>query len=301
MKKILLILNPTSGKLTSRTALFDITQIFCEAGWLVTTRITLAAGQAAEISFEAEKSGEYDLIVCCGGDGTLNEVINGVIRSGGSTPIGYIPAGSTNDFASSMKIPTDLLLAAKNITECNHTVEIDAGNFNNDRIFTYIASFGAFTSTSYSVPQNIKNTMGHFAYVLAGIKDVTAIKPYPVTVQANGETYSGEYIFGAVCNSFSVGGIIKLDTETVSLNDGKFEVLLVKQPKNAVQLQKILWGLINNNFTDKEVFDLFKASKIELSLPDSVDWSLDGEHEKGAEKVVIENLPSAVKLWYATT
>ena len=298
MKKLLLILNPRAGKMESKSALFDIISIFCKYGWLVTTHITAASGEATQVSGEAAKSGEYNIIVCCGGDGTLNEVINGVVMSGTQIPIGYIPAGSTNDFASSTKIPTDLLKAATAIARCEKVTGLDAGLFNGEHFFSYIASFGAFTATSYSVPQSMKNTLGHFAYVVAGIKDFLAIKPYKVGVRTNDETFEGEYIFGAVSNSFSVGGIIKLKNQTVSLNDGVFEVLFIKQPKNPIHIQKILWGLLNTDFSDTEVFKFIKTSKILLHMPENVAWTLDGEFAKGSENVVIETLPSAIKLWY---
>ena len=296
MKKMLLVINPRSGKMAVKGHLLELLQIFRENDWLTTVLITKAKGEASEITYNAEKSGEYDAIVCCGGDGTLSEVINGVVRSGGETPVGYIPAGSTNDFAISTKIPTDLYEAARYIGKGEKTVSLDAGKFNKDRVFNYIASFGAFTATSYNVPQNIKNSLGHFAYLLAGIKDIASVKPYKVSVTTEEKTCEGDYIFGAVCNSFSVGGIIKLTNKDISLNDGKFEVLLVKMPKNPVEVNKILWGFINMDFSDEDVFEFFKAEKVEFTMPEGVDWSLDGEFEKGSEDVLIENINSAFKL-----
>ncbi len=298
MKKLLLIINPCAGKMNVKSELFGITQSFCEAGWLVTTKITVSRGEATDISREASGNEEYDLIVCCGGDGTLNEVINGLLQSGKSTPVGYIPAGSTNDFASSMKIPTDLVKAAKSIAGAEKSIHLDVGRFNADRVFTYIASFGAFTATSYNVPQNLKNAMGHFAYVLGGIMDLGSIKPYHVELHSDGGDCVGDYVFGAISNSSSVGKIIKLNNEQVSLNDGKFEVLMVKNPTNPALLQKVLWGLLNRNFSDKEVFEFFQASEIKMSLPETVNWTLDGEFEKGSGEVVIENLHSAITLRY---
>ena len=237
-------------------------------------------------------------MVCCGGDGTLNEVINGILLSGKTLPVGYLPAGSTNDFANSMKMPTDLIRGAAGICKTEEPVELDVGRFNGKRFFTYIASFGAFTSTSYTVPQSIKNSLGHFAYVLAGIKDVTSIKPYSVSGFTKDRTFEGDYIFGAVSNSFSVGGVIKLDRTVVNLSDGQFEVLFVKQPKNPAQLNKILWGLINTDFSDGEVFEFFKTDKITLKMPSDANWTLDGEFEGGQSTVEIENIPSAIHLWY---
>ncbi|MDP4118943.1 MAG: diacylglycerol kinase family lipid kinase [Bacillota bacterium] len=298
MKKLLLIINPRAGKMTMRSSLFDIIQIFCENNWLVTTQITSGRGDATVMAMEAETEKGYNLIVCCGGDGTLNEVVNGIVQGGGTLPVGYIPAGSTNDFADSMGISTDLIQAAYSITKCRSPIKLDLGLFNNSRVFTYIASFGAFTATSYTVPQNMKNAMGHFAYVLGGIMDVTTIKPYHVSAQANGETYEGDYIFGAVSNSSSVGGIIKLGNEAVSLNDGKFEVLLVKNPSTPTELHKVFWGLFNADFSDSKAFDFFRTDKIKFDMPDGMDWSLDGEYEPWKNVVEIENIHSGIKLWY---
>ncbi len=298
MKKLLLIVNPRSGRLAARPALFDIINIFCHANFLVTTRITTDRGDATLMARQAAETMEYDLVVCCGGDGTLNEVISGILSSGKKLPVGYIPTGTTNDFAGSMKIPTDPILAASCIAHAEKPLEIDIGRWCQSRYFTYIASFGAFTSTSYSVPQSIKNSLGHFAYVLAGIKDVTAIKPYPVKGISKEKNLEDDYIFGAVSNSFSVGGIIKLDTSTVNLCDGMFEALFVKQPKNAAQINKILWGLINTDFSDEEVFDFFKTDRIKLSMPPETNWTLDGEFAQGCDSVEIENISSAIQLWY---
>ncbi len=297
MKKALVIVNPKAGKMSIHTGMFDIINLLCENDILPTVYFTKAAGDATEITKKALKKEEYDLFVCCGGDGTLNEVVSGVICSGKNIPIGYIPAGSTNDFAQSLKIPTELFSAAQSVALAEKALQIDAGLFCEDRVFSYIASFGAFTATSYSVPQNIKNTLGHFAYILAGIKDLAQIKPYFITLSSEEKECSGNYIFGACSNSFSLGGIIRLSSKMVNLNDGKFEVLLVKQPQNAIQMNKILWGLINTDFSDTEVFEFFKTSKVSLSMPKAVNWSLDGEFAKGQEKVEIKAIPHAINLW----
>lgn len=298
MKKMLLIINPKSGKLLVQAALFGITEVFCMAEYLVTTRFTLAPGDAEKMAREGAVEGQYDLIVCCGGDGTLNGVLSGVAKSGKKVPIGFIPAGSTNDFANSMKMPTEPILAAESIVKTEEPVRLDIGRFNGERYFSYIASFGAFTATSYNVPQDMKNALGHFAYVLGGIKDLTTIKPYHIEAFSDDRDFEGDYIFGAVCNSYSVGGVIKLSGNGVNLNDGLFEVLFVKQPKNPVQLNKILWGLINTDFSDEEVFEFFRASKIAFKMPEDVNWTLDGEFEKGTDTVVIENMNSAIEIMY---
>lgn len=298
LKKLLLIINPMAGKLTAQSALFQITRVFCDAGYLVTTRITSCRGEATEFAFSASVKNEYDIIVCCGGDGTLNETIDGIIKAGGKTVVGYIPAGSTNDFASSLGISTYPAEAAKEIVECKEPRALDIGLFGGERSFTYVASFGAFTATSYSVPQNVKNALGHFAYVLGGIKDAAAIRPYSMKINTGGEVLEGKYVFGAVSNSTSIGGMIRLDQSKLSFDDGKFEVLLIKQPDNAVMLSKILYGLAAADFSDKEVFEFFKTEKIHFVTDEDISWSLDGEYADGGKEVEIKTISKAFLLMH---
>ncbi|MBQ3053326.1 MAG: diacylglycerol kinase family lipid kinase [Clostridia bacterium] len=295
MRKALLIVNPTAGKMSGKTALFDIISEFSAHHILVTTAITNKRGDATEYAQKGDESREYDFIVCCGGDGTLNETLNGLIKSGGNTPLSYIPAGSTNDFAKSMNIPLEITAAARKIANNSEEIFLDIGSFCKNKIFSYIASFGAFTSTSYSVPQNMKNSLGHFAYVLGGIMDVASIKPYHVTVNTSDKEFEGDYIFCAVSNSSSLGGVIKLNAEDVSMVDGLFEVLAIKNPKNPNELHKILWGIINGDFSDKEIFEYFKTDKITFNMPENVNWSLDGEYEEGKQVVEIENLHGKIR------
>ena len=296
MKKLLLIVNPKAGKLAAKAVFYEIIQAFALNGFLVTTYITRAAGDASSMAKSATESGEYDLLVCLGGDGTLNETVNGILQSGKSIPLGYIPTGSTNDIANSLEIAADPIAAAKNIAGTENKVILDAGRFNRERFFAYTASFGAFTSTAYSVPQEMKNTFGHFAYLLAGIKDIASIKPYRVTVESGNETFTGDYIFGTVANSFSLAGLIKFDRKKVDLNDGLFEVLLVKQPENMGQLNKIVAGAFGSDFSDKEVFTFFKTDKISFEMPEDANWTLDGEFAEGRQHILIENVKSAIEL-----
>ena len=291
MKKVLVIINPTAGKKRSKSALFDIVSRFCEEGWSVSVQTTLRRGHAISIAEEA--CGVYDLIVCAGGDGTLNEMITGVMRGGGDIEVGYIPCGSTNDFARSMGIPVTVSRAVENIVT-NDPVSVDIGRFN-DRCFSYIASFGAFTSTSYSTPQSVKNTMGHFAYVLEGIKDLSNIRPCHMRVTIGEETFEDDFIFGSVSNSTSVAGVVKLKKDLVDMKDGLFEVILVKSPKNPVDLSKILLGITSSNFSDP-IFCFSKASEVIFDTVDEVPWSLDGEFAPSAERVTVTNIPGALKI-----
>ena len=260
MKKVLLIINPKAGKTKVKTSLFDIIDILTEHDMTVTVEITRYGGHARDISTHIPD--EYDMVVCAGGDGTLNEVIAGIIASGKNIPIGYIPAGSTNDFASTLHLSKDMKKAALDIAE-GVVRSIDIGLFKN-RYFTYVASFGAFTKASYSTPQEVKNTLGHLAYVLEGMKDLPTIKgEYMKMVCGNGTVYEGEYIFGAIANSTSVGGVISLDSRLVTMNDCKFEITVEDEVYyvDAPFLEPILRGC---NMDDYESLQYFQKVLIFL-------------------------------------
>lgn len=291
MKKVLIIINPTAGKMKSRGAMFDIVSRFCSAEWTVTVQTTLRAGHAAEI---AENAGsEYDLIVCAGGDGTLNEVITGVMRAGSGVEIGYIPCGSTNDFARSMGIPTTINRATDNIIR-GEAVALDVGRFN-DRYYSYIASFGAFSSTSYSTPQGMKNTLGHMAYLLAAVQDISKIRPCRMKVSHGDESYEEDMIFGCVSNSTSVAGVVKLKKDIVDLTDGLFEVILARYPRNAAEVSRIIHGMTTSTFDDP-IFRFFKTSSIVFEAIGDVPWSLDGEYQPSVPMAKIENIHYGMKM-----
>lgn len=293
MKKMVLIVNPRSGKVKIRNALLDVIEIFNGAGYNTRVAITMHRGHASEIAADLDEK-STDMIVVSGGDGTLNEVVTGLLKSGKNIPIGYIPAGSTNDFASSFGLSTDIKKAAKDIVSGSANT-IDVGSFNGERYFSYIASFGLFTSASYNTPQAVKNTFGHMAYIFEGIKDITKIVPYDVKIEADDKVYEGKYLFGCITNTTSVGGIVKLDRSLVQMNDGLFETVLVKMPANINELNKIIVGLTNSSFEDS-VFEFIKCKKIKLSFDKKMDWSLDGEHQKSDTEVVIENIKRAVTI-----
>lgn len=292
MKNVLVVLNPHAGKMKSKTSLFNIVDALCADGWNVTVQTTQYRGHASELSSDAESNG-FDLIVCCGGDGTLNEVIDGLMKTGSKTPVGYIPAGSTNDFAASMSIPLDIKKAVKNIIE-NDPVPLDIGQFNS-RYFSYIASFGAFTATSYTTPQNIKNTLGHFAYVLEGIRDLGSLTQYRMKVTTDSFEEEEDYIFGAVSNSTSVGGVVKLNSDMVDMQDGLFEVVLIKFPKNVADLNKIVNGILASDFSS-DAFTFIKTSSVSFDMEKIVPWTLDGEFENGANHVEISNHHHAIMI-----
>ena len=292
--RILFIVNPVAGTMRSRTEMFTVVNIFCKAGYLVNVAVTQKRGHATELAQQADPE-EYDIIVCCGGDGTLNETLTGLMRSGKRIPLGYIPAGSTNDFAQTLGIPTDPEKAAKAILR-KKPFTIDVGLFNGNSYFSYVASFGAFTSTSYSVPQEIKNTLGHLAYILGGIRDLTTIASYKISLNADGRQYSDTYIFGAICNTRSIAGMLKLPVGDESLHDGKLEILLVKKPESLIELSDMITGITTSDYTGP-MFTYFKASRVEISMGKKLSWSLDGEKKDGDSTVVIEAVKNAVELY----
>lgn len=285
-KKILLIINPVAGKMKSKNALFDIVKIFCNYDFVVTVQITKCRGHATEIA-EAEGS-NYDIVACCGGDGTLNEVVKGMMKGGHETPIGYIPAGSTNDFASSIGLSLNIKKAAK-VIATGEVHKIDIGAFK-DAYFTYIASFGAFTSASYTTPQEAKNALGYVAYILEGIKDLSTIKPTHARFEANGKVYENDYIFGGIANSTSVGGIVKLKPELVDMSDGLFEVVLIKNPKNINDLNLIIKALMTSEYKECNMIEYFNASEIISDSDIDIPWTVDGEYIGGSGTFTIKNL-----------
>jgi diacylglycerol kinase (ATP) len=295
-KRLLFIINPRAGTMQASKNLSEIVQVFSDAGYLTMALMTQKAGDGR---IYAEKYAPHvSTIVCAGGDGTLNEIIEGVISSGCRCKIGYIPAGSTNDFAASVGLPTNVVDAAHVIVDGKPTF-LDAGSFNG-RYFSYVASFGAFASTSYKVPQNIKNIMGHNAYVLQGIRDFMSIKAIKMKLWADEGTpderfFQGEYIFGAVCNATSVGGVLKLDSFDIDMNDGKMELLLIKRPENIVELNNIARSLLSGTLNAPEI-KFFSVRNVRIEIEEGTHWTLDGEYEEGSTEVRIDTIKSAVEL-----
>ncbi len=292
MKKMVFIINPFSGKVKIKPVLLDVLRIFNEAGYMVQVLTTLYRGHATEIARTV--SDDADIIVASGGDGTLNEVITGLLKSGKSVPVGYIPTGSTNDFAKTLEISSDCKVAAKTILD-GSPFAIDIGDFNHERYFSYIASFGVFTAVSYNTSQNFKNIFGHLAYVFEGVKDITKIVSYHVKTVVDGVELEGDYIFGSVTNTTSVGGIVKLNSEMVKMNDGLFEVVLVKTPKSLNGFTNIINGLTTSNF-EGEAFDFIKGKNVVMTFEQDMDWSIDGEHAKTGNVVEISNLQTAATI-----
>ena len=227
-------------------------------------------------------------MVCCGGDGTLNETVSGLMRLPDPPPLGYIPGGSTNDFAASLELSPDPAQTARRITASQGRA-LDVGSFNG-RPFVYVASFGAFTRASYSAPQSIKNDLGHLAYLLEGVKDLSTLRPYRATVTTEEEIFDGSFLFGAVTNATSVGGLMKLQKEKVVLDDGLFEMLLIPNPTSAAELQALVRSLVLQDFGGGGV--VFRhVSSVTVATPEGFPWTLDGEYGAGAEEVEIRNIP----------
>ncbi len=291
MKKMLFIMNPFAGVKRANRHLADILLTFSQAGYEVITHMTLGQGDATTVA--REKGRNVDLVVCCGGDGTLNETITGLLSAGADTPIGYIPAGSTNDFASSLKIPTNILKAAQAIVE-GEPVSYDVGRFG-DRYFSYVASFGAFTRSSYATPQNVKNALGHTAYVLSGITELSQIRNEHVKMEIDGQVVEGDFLFGAICNSTSVGGILTLDPKQVDMGDGLFEILLVRAPENLGEIHECIQALQSQKY-NCAMLTFRSAQKVRIFADPEMPWTLDGEKEDGHETVEVENLHHAIRL-----
>lgn len=291
LKKLMLIINPVSGRRTSLRFLPDIIGIFSANDYAVTVFPITKSGDAAD--FAMCYGNEFDLIVCIGGDGTLNEVISGIIRGDCRTPLGYIPSGSTNDFAACHGISSDMLEAAQNIVN-GKPKSIDIGKFGK-QYFSYVAAFGAFSWLSYTTPQNLKNMLGHSAYLLDAVKDLPKIKAHHLKLDLGEFTCEGDYIFGAVCNSTSVAGTITLPKTVVDTGDGKFEILLIHEPRTIIDFQNILLGVFTQDYSSP-FLDFFQAESLKISAPEDLDWSLDGERGKGAERHEIENLAGRLTL-----
>ena len=292
MKSLHLIINPNAGTKQGRRFLPDIISVFNRAGYLCTVFMTEKRGDAAD--YARDETGNADLVVACGGDGTLNEVITGLQLGGHKTPVGYIPCGSTNDFASGLGLLTQPLNAARAIVSGSpHT--LDVGFFAPDRYFSYTASFGAFTSVSWSTPQNVKNVLGHAAYILEGIRSLADIHPIHLKITAEDQRYENDYIFGAVCNSTSLGGVLKLENSEVHMNDGLFEALFIPFPPDLIVLNQILTALRTHHYDDPSLHFL-RASRFTFEGGPGLKWTLDGEEADGAQLIEIRNIHNAITL-----
>ena len=291
MKKMLFILNPCAGMRRANKALGDILGIFNRAGY--DTQVYVTGGPLDAVDAIRRLGLKTDLVVCCGGDGTFNETITGIMELGLNTPIGYIPAGSTNDFASSLKLPTDLLAAAKQIV-AGQPQPLDIGLFE-DRYFSYVASFGAFTKASYATPQTVKNALGHTAYMLESIKELSQLRTTRVRLELDGEPLEDDYLFGAICNSTSVGGILTLDPNQVDMGDGKFEVLLVRAPRDLLEITECIAAVQKQQYNCR-MMTFRSAKEVKVYTNSDMIWTLDGEKAPACGHITVTNLHHAIQL-----
>ena len=307
--RILFVFNPRAGKAKIKNKLCDIINIFAKAGYEITVYPTQKEGDA--VRAVRDKKEDYDLVVCSGGDGTLDEVVNGMMKCQKQIPIGYIPAGSTNDFAKSLGIPKNMVKAAEAIAN-GRDYACDIGEINGES-FVYIAAFGMFTDVSYETSQEIKNILGHMAYILEGMKRLSSIKSYRFKITYRNRTekedeegnhrewtdkdevIEDEFIFGMVTNSISVGGFKRITGKYVELDDGEFEVTLIRKPSNPLELNAIIAALLNRRINTDHMY-CFKTEKIVLESEEEIPWTTDGEFGGCHKKVEITNRKQAVKI-----
>ena len=291
MKKILFVYNAHAGKAAIRSKLADLIDMMVQRGYRVTSHPTQYSGNATELIMQ--EGSEYDLIIFSGGDGTLDEVVTGMMQMDEKRPIGYIPMGSTNDFANSLQLPKNVRKAAE-IALDGQPFACDVGQFN-DNSFIYVAAFGIFTEVSYQTNQELKNLLGHAAYILEGAKSLLDIEAYEMRVEYEDTILEGEFIFGMVTNSISVGGFKQIAGKNVLLDDGVFEVTLIKRPKNPLELNEIVTSLLAR-VDNTELIYSFKTDEIRFYTEKEVTWTLDGEYGGSHNQVVIKNWHRAVEI-----
>ena len=293
---MLFVFNPKAGKGKIKTHLLDIVDIFSSHNYEIIIRSTQAPRDAYEKAKEYANS--VDMIVCSGGDGTLDEVVTGIMEAESSVPIGYIPAGSTNDFANSLFMPKNMTKVAEMIME-EELYHCDIGRFN-QKTFAYVAAFGLFTDVSYETDQDLKNVLGHVAYVLEGVKRLFDIKSYHMKVTSDEVQAEDDFIVGMITNSRSVGGFKNLTGKNVDMNDGLFEVTLIAHPKNPLQLQEIITALVMAEDNTDLIYS-FKTKKLTIESDEEVPWTLDGEFGGDHSYVDIENRHKALNLYLKST
>ena len=291
MKKMLFIYNPNAGRGLIKQRLADILDIFVKSGY----EITVYPTQASQDAFHKVQYLEehYDLVVCSGGDGTLDEVVTGMMKSKNKCPIGYIPTGTTNDFATSLHIPKAMLKAA-DIAVNGDRFPCDIGTFNDD-VFVYVAAFGLFTDVPYQTSQNLKKVLGHAAYVLEGAKQLPNIPTYHIEVEYDGEKLEDDFMIGMVTNSESVAGFKGITGKEIEFDDGEFEVTLIRRPKNILDLQEIVAALVTGTFNTPHMYS-FKARQITFRSTDQIPWTLDGEYGGQHEFVQVRNEQQALEI-----
>jgi len=293
---MLFLYNIHAGKGLLKNQLSAVLDAFVKAGWDVTVHPTQGAGDATGVTLQ--RAGEFDRIVCSGGDGTLHEVVAGLMKRDSRPAVGYIPAGTTNDFAKNLDLPRGMEAMAA-AAAAGVPRPVDIGRFN-DRFFLYVAAFGAFTDVSYNTSQQFKNVFGHLAYVLEGATRLGSIQAYPLRVEHDGGVEEGEFCYGMVSNTVSVGGFRGAPAETVKLDDGLFECLLVRLPQTPIQLQGVLRALIQMAPDENGLVVSLRTSHLKVTCPDELPWTLDGEFGGAPREAEIQNCRQAVTIIYGS-
>ena len=289
--KLLFVYNQHSGVGRFKSHLSDILDIMVRVGYEVSVHPTQAVGDATAVT--ASRAADYDLVVCCGGDGTLDETVTGLMESGCKVPLGYIPAGSTNDFAASLKLPKNMKKAAQ-VAVSGADFPCDVGCFG-EKHFIYIAAFGLFTDVSYQTKQELKNVLGHVAYLLEGAKRIGSHPSYRMCVEYNGGVIEDEFMYGMVTNSLSVGGFKGMTGDDVALNDGLFEVMLIRTPRNAVALNEII-AVLTKLRQESDLIYTFNTAELRISPYQAIPWTLDGEYGGEQTRIRLRNLHRALTI-----
>lgn len=292
MKHCFLFANGKAGKQRIKTQLAEVIDLLNQHDYDCTVVFSQYPHHVEELVFALDE--KVDLVLISGGDGTLNEAINGLMKSGKQVPLGYLPSGTTNDFASSMGIPKDCVKALKMILS-GQPILIDVGRMEN-HYFGYVASFGAFTESVYRTEQSVKNAIGYAAYLLEGVKSIVDIRPVQMKITLDEGVMEGNYIFGAITNSTSIAGFVKLDKHLVQMNDGLFELLLIECPKDLSQIARIA-NYINNHNYNNEFMKLIQTKRVKIECNRKIDWNFDGEQVEGKQEMVFEIVPDAIYLW----
>lgn len=292
-RRMMLIVNPVAGRRQALRYIPEITRIFMNHGYFVTLMVTNAQRDATWLA--EHYAADFDAVVCVGGDGTLSETVAGVARCGAPVPLGYIPAGSTNVFSNCHGISTDIITAAEDIAT-GRVKQLDLGWFN-ARSFAFIAAFGAFSWTSYTTPQNLKNVFGPSAYFFDGVMSLPKIKPIHMRVTSGNDVHEGSYLFGAVSNTYGFPGLLKFPAGVVRTDDGVFEVVLIREPGTLIRWQAAISAVMTGNF-DTDVIEFFQSAELTIESDETVAWALDGEYEGGGsgERILVKNQKRTINL-----
>ncbi len=292
-KKMMLLINPNAGKGQYKASLAGVLNVLSNSGIIPSVFYTLRSGHAVELI--RDHASEYDMVGCIGGDGTLSEVVAGIMKLGSDIPIGYIPMGTANDVAKTLGLDSKQPLASAKRIADGSPMDYDVGVFGPDNYFTYIAAFGAFTEVSYATPQEAKHTLGHMAYMLEAIKSLPKLSGKKAIIEYDDGVIRDEFIFGAITNSTSVAGLLKLDSSKVSLSDGMFEVLLIRMPQAIKDLNEIITSILSNNFDQNNVVFL-KSREVRIMFEEPVAWTRDGEDGGLHQDICIFNHHNGVKI-----